>query len=472
MKKLFTIFTLLLISIAYTNAQTPELWGITCVGGINSLGVIFKTDGNGENQSVVLTFDTYMGSKPYGSLIQASNGKLYGMTSMGGANNYGVLFEYDPVTDTYTRKFDFDGSNNGKEPHGSLIQAYNGKLYGMTSRGGVYDYGVLFEYDPATDTYTKKFDFDGYNNGRNPEGSLMQASNGKLYGMTSMGGANVYGVLFEYDPATDICTKKFDFGEYNNGYIPKGSLIQASNGKLYGMTTGGGVNYFGVIFEYDLVTDTYTKKFDFAGISNGKGPHGSLIQASNGKLYGMTLFGGANDYGVLFEYDPVTNTYTKKLDFDGINNGAHPEGSLIQASNGKLYGMTYLGGANNYGVLFEYDPATDIYAKKLNFDFINGALPQYTSLIETNFTYPSIVFQNEAVSVNIYPNPSNGIVNIDLKNLQNVSIKVYDLTGKLILSEQNINERIHNLNLNQPVGFYIIELTANNQTQRYKLIIK
>jgi len=78
----------------------------------------------------------------------------------------------------------------------------------------------------------------------------------------------------------------------------------------------------------------------------------------------MTQTGGANSAGVLFEYDAATNTYTKKLDFSSLTNGGtYPISSLMQSSNGKIYGLTNAGGVNFIGVLFEYDPATNIYSK-------------------------------------------------------------------------------------------------------------
>ncbi len=380
MKKLLTIFVLALISIAYTNAQNPEFWGMTHNGGTFNEGVIFKINASGGELSIIHSFKDYPGMSPMGSLIQASNGKLYGMTRWDEANEKGVLFEYDPVTEAYIKKFDFD-SINGANPWGSLVQASNGKLYGMTKYGGANNKGVLFEYEPITNTYTKKIDFDS-TNGAYPYGSLIQASNGKLYGMTTYGGVYNYGVLFEYDPATNTYTKRFDFDGVNNGIFPYGSLVEASNGKLYGMTENGGANYAGVLFEYDPSTNTFTKKLDFDG-NNGKYPKGTLLQASNGKFYGMTYKGGANDEGVIFEYDPSTNTYTKKLDFDG-NNGKNPNGSFIQASDGKLYGMTFYGGDSNFGVIFEYDPANDSYSKKFDFDNRdNGAYPN-GSLIQAD----------------------------------------------------------------------------------------
>ena len=66
---------------------------------------------------------------------------------------------------------------------------------------------------------------------------------------------------------------------------------------------------------------------------------GSLMLASDGKLYGMTSEGGSGNVGVIFSFDPSASTYTKLKDFDNTD-GASPLGSLMQASDGKLYGMT------------------------------------------------------------------------------------------------------------------------------------
>ena len=70
------------------------------------------------------------------------------------------------------------------------------------------------------------------------------------------------------------------------------------NGKLYGTTSSGGAGTSGVLFEYDINTDTYAKKVDFTG-SNGANPYGDIVQATDGKLHGMTNGGGANSM-VLF----------------------------------------------------------------------------------------------------------------------------------------------------------------------------
>ena len=57
--------------------------------------------------------------------------------------------------------------------------------------------------------------------------------------------------------------------------------------------------------------------------TNGANPYGSLMQASDGKLYGMTTNGGSSTLGVIFSFDPSSSTYTKLKDYDGAN-GANP----------------------------------------------------------------------------------------------------------------------------------------------------
>jgi uncharacterized repeat protein (TIGR03803 family) len=420
-------------------APGGKVYGLTPRGGINGGGILFEWDAMTDSFEIKFQFDTIEnGSSPFGSLVLTDNGKLYGMTAYGGENNLGVLFEWDPALNTYTKKLDFNGLGNGSNPQGSLLQADNGKLYGMTAYGGESDNGVLFEWDPTTNTYTKKLDFNGEGNGGIPWGSLMQADDGKIYGMTTFGGVSGDGTLFEWDPAADSLTKKLDFNynesgrnpygslvqadngrlygmtysgarvpnenssfgelfEWNpvtntymkkfkfdkpeNGTYPKGSLMKAANGKLYGMTSSGGEYYVGVLFEWDPVQDTFTKKTDFKNIEKGEGPNGSLVQLDNGKLYGMTNKGGTNNAGVIFEYDPVTSDFAKKFTFIKAENGSEPFGSLVQADNGKLYGMTLSGGEINRGVLFEWDPVAEIYTKK--FDFTDGYWP-YCSLMKAD----------------------------------------------------------------------------------------
>ena len=139
-----------------------------------------------------------------GGLVQASDGKLYGTTSNGGASNYGTIFSFDPVTLVYSKLKDFDNTN-GSNPTSNLILANNGKLYGQTRDGGVASKGVIFSFDPATSLYAKLKDFD--NSTGILSGALFQANDGKLYGTTRPAVANTFGILFCFDPTLSIYSR-------------------------------------------------------------------------------------------------------------------------------------------------------------------------------------------------------------------------------------------------------------------------
>jgi uncharacterized repeat protein (TIGR03803 family) len=49
-----------------------------------------------------------------------------------------------------------------------------------------------------------------------------------------------------------------------------------------------------------LRAQTFTTLFSFAG-ANGFYPESALVQGIDGNLYGITLYGGGNDFGTIFK---------------------------------------------------------------------------------------------------------------------------------------------------------------------------
>lgn len=356
-----------------------NLYGMTCVNGGGGGGELFEYNIPTDVITGLHNFTSPTGNFPYGSPVFASNGKIYGMTRGGGTANKGVIFEYDLVTSTYTKKFDFNNTTSGNMPMGNLMQASNGKLYGMTQYGGLNNLGTLFEFDVTTSTFTKLRDFTSSTGGR-PQGSLIEES-GKLYGLNSSSGPSSWGTLFEYNIATTSYSVRANFNNGANGGSPMGTLLKATNGKLYGLTNGGGTANNGVIFEFDMTTNTFVKKMDLGVLTTGTKPYGSFMQSSNGKLYAMTFFGGKNNAGAIFEYNFTANTASIVVHLGG--DARTPRGALMHASNNKLYGMTATGGANNLGVIYEYDHVTNTYNKKFDLTTATGTGP-YGSLIEAS----------------------------------------------------------------------------------------
>ena len=139
-------------------AQQPKLYGMTGLGGRDNIGAIVSfTPDSTPVVPEVFSFTQVAGAYTEYTSLTELDGKLYGMTTKGGSNGVGVLFVYDPTTTTYTKLKDFSYSD-GAFPQGSLT-VYNGKLYGMTFQGGSNGVGVLFVYDPATTTYTRLYNF-------------------------------------------------------------------------------------------------------------------------------------------------------------------------------------------------------------------------------------------------------------------------------------------------------------------------
>jgi len=72
----------------------------------------------------------------------------------------------------------------------------------------------------------------------------------------------------------------------------------------------------------------------------------------------------------------------------------------------------------------------------------------------------------------VYPNLSNGNNNIyiDLGNSKNVTVSLFNLQGKLIFREININSKFYEFSVDEPSGLYFIEIDALEKKHTYKFI--
>lgn len=194
------------------------------------------------------------------------------------------------------------------------------------------------------------------------------------------------GVLFKTMPDGTGYQKLIDFAGATNGRQPRGSLLSVGT-FIYGMTNYGGTNDYGTIFKIKSDGTGFVKLLDFApdGIS-GIHPFGSLI--SDGTfLYGMTWRGGINDYGTIFKIMPDGTGYAKILDFAGVTNGSYPGVSLLFDGT-FLYGMTYEGGTANMGTLFKIMPDGTGYLKLLDFTSTgDGSFPYGALISDGTFLY-------------------------------------------------------------------------------------
>jgi uncharacterized repeat protein (TIGR03803 family) len=344
----------------YLTLVNGKIYGTTMRGGTYDGGVLFEFDPATNIYSVKYEFNVTnpVGSLPLGGLT-LHEGKLYGTTSAGSANGFGSMFKWDSAANTCIKEFDFSNSG-GFSPQGVGV-SYNGKIYGITNQGGNFGPGVIYEWNPTTKVFSKKVDFVNL-----PFGSLA-LKDGKFYG-TSGTGPDFRGFIYEWDPLTNIHTTKFSFAT-TTASAPRNGLT-LDKGRFYGTTLSGGSNNGGVIYEWDPTTNTYKKLFDFAGTHTveGAASEDPLI-VNSGRMLG-SAWGGTNGSGLLYEFS-LTGKYTRKNDFNS-SNGSTPTGKLTQLGN-KLYGLTRYGGDNGAGVIYEWDMKTNRYELKVSFPNNEGA---------------------------------------------------------------------------------------------------
>jgi uncharacterized repeat protein (TIGR03803 family) len=320
------------------------------------------------------TFSGPDGTAPVGDLVLGSDRKFYGTTSYGGAGNCtspdgqgcGTVFE---ITETgaLTTLHSFDGTD-GDTPLAGLVQASNGNFYGTTSAGGAYGLGTVFEITPAGNL-TTLHSFDG-TDGKAPVAGLIQASNGDFYGTTNSGGAHDSGTVFEITQAGKL-NVLYSFCSQTNctdGIAPVAGLVQATNGKLYGTASSGGAYSAGTFFAITVGGNLNTL-YSFGGsVFGGGDPTGTLVQAANGNFYGTTEGGGGCTNaicGTVFEITPG-GVFTPLGTFDPAITQS-PYAGLTQGTNGTFYGTTTdsFYGVDSDGTLFSLSVGLAPFVKSL-----------------------------------------------------------------------------------------------------------
>ncbi|MGQ2981944.1 choice-of-anchor tandem repeat GloVer-containing protein [Flavobacterium sp.] len=399
-------FWALLLCFVSLNAQAQqEIWGTVANGGQYGYGYIFRSGADGSDLSIMHHFNGLDGYSP-GALLALSNNKLYGVTTSGGTigtsvdftYSSGVMYEYDMTTNEFTILREFTATNTdlqGVMPMGDgrrgLTEAAPGIIYSNIRMGNS---DRIFSYNIQTNTFASVgvlpefIGGSGSNTwGMRLAGSLYKAEDGSLYGSTHERSQcpvaiPMTGSIVKVNPLTGSITTPYiapcaSLGQgdrYNSDFVVHDNV-------LYSTTRQGGTFNNGAIYSYDPASNTYTKKHDFEGGLMGKqSPY--MVKGSNGKFYGYAagglpqnnLSGGG---GILYEFDPATNIFIKKYDFLIESSwfmevGIYPS-SLIAGTNGKLYGTTRNG-------IFEYDIETGIILPKGRFSIEFGAANDYPSL--------------------------------------------------------------------------------------------
>jgi len=266
------------------------------------------------------------------------------------------------------------GGAGGAQPEGGVIQGSDGNLYGTTTAGGASGSGTVFQITPAGDL-TMLHNFAG-GDSADPVSRLVQATDGSLYG-TTFGTPGNYGTVYRITTADAFSTLQTFSSDPRQSYgaQPVGGLIQAANGNLYGTTQGQGSPNPATIFQ--LTPDgTLTVLYAFDS-SEGYGPAAALLQGADGNFYG-SLYGGP---GMLFQMTPSGAVYPLYIFCSGANcmDGSGPDAPLVAGIDGNFYGTTAQGGEYGLGTIFRISAGGE-FATLHSFDFADGAGPNGLTL--------------------------------------------------------------------------------------------
>jgi uncharacterized repeat protein (TIGR03803 family) len=382
---------------ALIQATDGNLYGVTSYGGANGSGAVFRISPSG-TLSPVYSFCSLAscadGENPYTSLIQGSNGDLYGTTYSGGASNNGTLFKIT-TSGTLTTLYNFcslASCADGSGPEGQLAVDGAGNIYGTAYSGGASNFGTVFKFS-TKGVLTTLHSFSGAD-GENPEGGLTAAS-GVFYGTAQYGGAKGDGTVFKITTAGVETTLHSFTG--SDGLNPKGWLVDVA-GTFYGTTPYGGANNEGSVFKM-TAAGAVTTLYSFcslASCADGASVTAGLMQATDGNLYGVTDIGGANGDGTAYELT-LKGVLTTLHSFDGTD-GTGPQGTLLQDTNGDFYGFTEFGGSSGDGTVFSI--ATGLKAF-VTLETTSGAHGSKVGILGDGFSSSSVVKFNGVAATTV-----------------------------------------------------------------------
>ena len=410
-----------------------NFYGTTELGGASGAGTVFKVSPSGTFTLVYsFTFGSD-GAEPIPGLALGVDGNFYGNTITGGSGGYGTVFQVTPAG-ALTTLYSFTNGADGGNPWGGLVQASDGNLYGTTQGGGTYGYGTVFRIGP-NGPLVPLVQFDGYE-GANPSAAMVQTADGSLYGTTLQGGADGDGAIFKLSisGALQITGQPADQSAYLGGTalftvatfgsspvfyqwqrdgtnLTDGGNISGSttatltitnvtvdDAAVYSVVVSNAVN--SVTSDYAVldvmfsppnitsqpvsltrvvgmtasfsVTATGDPPLSYQWLENGTnltdGGNVSGSTTSTLTLSGVTLT-NVGTYSVIvgnplysISSDPATLTVvpatapsvslTVLRQITGGNDGAFPYAGLIQGNDGNLYGVTVEGGTRFQGAVF------------------------------------------------------------------------------------------------------------------------
>ncbi len=334
------------------------LYGCTVNRGPGNGGSIYRVRTNGSDYAVLHSFArTNDGAEPTGGVIEGRDGALYGTTFRGGTQDAGTVFRIGRDGRGFQVLHHFASTNDCRYPQSELIEGKDGWLYGTATGGGGHGQGGVFKIAKDGTGYTIVTGFfrGQPDDPRRPVGGLLQTGDGTLYGTTKAGGLKGNGTIFRLDPGGTLSVIK-SLGLVAGGVMqPEGALLLASDGLLYGTCTLGGIAGGGGVFRLAADGSDFTILHHFGTVvDDARQPSAGLTEAADGSLLGTSFAGGSANLGAVFKLNKDGSGYQMLHQFmGGFGDGVRSRSRLTPGGSGRYYSATLNGGAGNWGTVFQ-----------------------------------------------------------------------------------------------------------------------
>jgi N-acetylneuraminic acid mutarotase len=305
-------------------------------------------------------------------------------------------------------------------------------------------------------------------------------NNGITKGYVALGQAQTVPYLndlWEFDPLTESWTQKADF----IGPPRRQAVSFVISDKAYVGTGEGLTGLYNDFYVYDSQSNTWDQVASFPGTARKQAVSFSL--AGNG-------FVGTGDDGTkrndFWMYNPQTDAWILKAQFPGIaRSGACSWSSYPSAFVGTGEGIDY----SFLKDLYEYNYYTNSWVQRANLpgpprknaisfciDGIGYLGTGYNNeFLDDFYAYYKIadVAELEENQIQIYPNPTQSLVQIDGGEDMIRSLKLLNAAGATVIHELPKNQSLYELNIQSlPSGKYQVVLEKENGRIQAKSIIK
>ena len=375
-----------------------SLYGTTYYGGASpgsesytDAGTVFRMEKNGSGFVILHHFNRSDGRNPVG-LFEASDGQLYGITLLGGSRDRGSVFRLRRDGGGFETIHGFGGTLSEGHTSAYLTESSNGWLYGMTLYGGgTNSGGTIFRLQKDGSDFSVVYSFNFYPISHGP---LVAASDGQLFG-SSTGGEFGEGSIYRVGSASGLTVI---YASPSNSILSPHLAFEGSDGLLYG--TGyirSGTNTAGAVFSIGKDGSQLVVLKTFSSYPDPGAELVGLAEGLDGYLYGCTR-------GAVFRIDKAGQNFSILHEFADDGKGSNPASGVVASGDGNLYGTTTAGAGPSYGsgngVVYTLRPDGSNYQVLHRFDKTGGDESAPKRIIPVGDTLYGITTTGGSASIN------------------------------------------------------------------------